>query len=135
MTARLRGLLLFALCLHAARLVFEYLPRAYRYGADDPIAREKMANAATLAALGMGNSHIALAHALGHSLGSAFHLPHGRVTGLSLPYAIEFTANTNGRFLGLVETLGLSAGNERQAGHILARVIRELLQRIRLPAG
>lgn len=123
-----------ALCLHAARLVFEYLPRAYRYGADDLQAREKMANAATLAALGMGNSHIALAHGMGHSLGTVFGLPHGRVTGTCLPYTVEFTANGgDGRYLGLALGLGLPAADEVQAAVSIAAALRDLLRAVEQP--
>lgn len=123
-----------ALCLHAARLIFEHLPRAYLYGANDPEAREKMANAATLAALGMGNSHIALAHAMGHSAGTVFGLPHGRVTGLCLPYAIEFTANGgDGRYLELAHGLGWAAEDEGQAAAILVRSLRDLYRQLEQP--
>lgn len=122
------------LCLQAARLVFAYLPRAVAHGANDPEAREKMANAAAIAGLGMGNSHIALAHALGHSAGALFNIPHGRITGLFLPYTIEFTANGGaGRYLDLARMLGLPAADERQAASRLAEAIRQLMRSIHLP--
>jgi alcohol dehydrogenase class IV len=122
------------LCLHAARLVFEYLPRAYRHGAEDPLARQKMANAATLAALGMGNSHIELAHAMGHSAGTIFGLPHGRVTGLCLPYAIEFSAKGGAsRYLELARGLGIPAQSELQAGAAIAAAVRSLLRQLDHP--
>ncbi len=123
-----------ALCLQAARYVFQYLPRAVRDGADDPEAREKMANAATMAGLGMGNSHIALAHALGHTLGAVYGIPHGRITGLCLPYTIEFTANGgSGRYSGLADVLSLQAADERQAGLRLAEAVRKLLKELVQP--
>jgi len=124
------------LCLMAAEIVFEFLPKAVKIGSGDPEARHKMANAATIAAMGMGASHIALAHALGHSAGSLLHLPHGRVTGMALPYAIEFTAGGGcGRFIGLARRLGLPAEDERTAGFALARKIRALLAEIQQPAS
>jgi len=123
-----------ALCLHAARLVFEYLPRAYHHGMNDPEAREKMANAATLAALGMGNSHIALAHAMGHSAGTVFSLPHGRVTGLFLPYAIEFTAMSGaGRYLELARGLGWTVEDEAQAAASIVTALHDLLREVEQP--
>ena len=123
-----------AFCLQAARMVFEFLPRAFEQGAQDPEAREKMANAATMAALGMTNSHIGLAHALGHSTGAVFRLPHGRVTGLFLPYTIEFTTNGGfGRYQELARAAGLPARDETEAGHALAQAVRKLMQRINLP--
>lgn len=123
-----------ALCIQAARCVFEYLPRAVAAGANDPEARQKMANAATMAGLGMGNSHIALAHAFSHTLGAVYAIPHGRITGLCLPYSIEFTAHGGqGRYLGLAEVLGLAHSDERQAGLSLASAIRRLLDQIGQP--
>ncbi len=122
------------LCLQATRMVFTYLPRAVEHGAADMEAREKMANAATIAGLGMGNSHIALAHALGHSAGALFHIPHGRITGLFLPYTIEYTANAGaGRYLDLAHILKLPATNETQAAASLAAAIRDLMRRIGQP--
>ncbi len=123
-----------ALCLQAARSIFRYLPRAVKSGAGDPEAREKMANAATMGGLGIGNSHIALAHALGHTLGAVFGIPHGRVTGLCLPYSIEFTAASgSGRYLELVEAIGLQSADEKQAGFVLAQAVRELLVELGQP--
>jgi alcohol dehydrogenase class IV len=122
------------LCLQATRLVFEYLPRAVEAGAADLEAREKMANAATIAGLGMGNSHIALAHAMGHGAGAIFNIPHGRVTGLMLPYTIEYTANGGvGRYLDLARMIGLAVEDERDAGLKLAAAIRDLMRRIDEP--
>jgi alcohol dehydrogenase class IV len=82
------------LCLKACELVFAYLPRGVVNGPQDPEAREKMANAATIAGLGFGNSMVGLAHAMGHSFGGIFKVPHGRAVSLFLPYVMEFTANT-----------------------------------------
>jgi alcohol dehydrogenase class IV len=125
-----------AMCLLAAQLVFDYLPRAVRHGASDRTAREKIANAATLAGMGINTSHIALAHAMGHSSGVIFHLPHGRVTGLCLPYTIEFTTLAGvGRYLGLTRSLGIAAEDEKQAGMQLAQLIRRLLREIGQPGS
>ncbi|MGC9349936.1 MAG: iron-containing alcohol dehydrogenase, partial [Anaerolineae bacterium] len=77
------------ICLQAVRLIFEHLPKAYANG-DDRAAREHMHNAATLAGLGFGNAMASMAHAAGHALGAAFHVPHGRAVGLLLPYTIEY---------------------------------------------
>lgn len=122
------------LCLQATRMVFEYLPRAVARGAEDPEAREKMANAATIAALGMTNSHIVMAHALGHAVGALFHVPHGRITGLFLPYTIEYTGNGGaGRYLDLARIIGLQVEDEAQATPALAEAIRGLISEIGLP--
>ncbi len=124
------------LCLQATRLVFAYLPRAVEQGAADMEAREKMANAATLAGLGMGNSHIALAHAMGHGVGALFHLPHGRITGLLLPYTIEFTANKEaGRYLDLARFIGSNASDEMEGARQLASALRSLYRRVSQPTS
>ncbi len=122
------------LCLQAARMVFEYLPRAVEHGADDPVAREKMANAAAIAGLGFGNSMAALAHAMGHSAGAVLHIHHGRAVGLFLPYTIEYTANGGvGRYRDLAAFLGLPAADGAEAGHHLAQAVRDLARRIGEP--
>ena len=124
------------LCLQATRMVFEYLPRVVEHGVADMEAREKMANAAAIAGLGMGNSHIALAHAMGHAAGAIFGIPHGRITGLVLPFTIEYTTNVSaGRYLDLARMIGLPAQDEAQAGQQLAAAIRGLLTRIDQPVS
>lgn len=123
------------LCLKAARMVFDYLPRAVAGGAEDAEAREKMANAASIAGLVLGNSQVALAHALGHSAGAVFkQVPHGRITAVFLPYTIEFTGNgDSGRYGDLTRYLGLQAENEREAASHLAAAVRDLMQKINQP--
>jgi alcohol dehydrogenase class IV len=122
------------LCLHAARMVFEYLPRAYRHGAQDPLAREKMHNAATLAGLGFGNAMAALAHALGHALGAVLHLPHGRAVGLCLPYTVEFTAAGEAptRYAELARGLGLTCV-DNDAAAALVDAVRNLARSVEQP--
>jgi alcohol dehydrogenase class IV len=124
------------LCLQAIRLVFDYLPAAVLHGRDDPHAREKMANAATIAGLAVANSNIALVHALGHGAGAVLHMRHGRVTAIFLPGVIEYnTCGGVGRYLELADRLGLKAGDEQSAGIQLARVVRELMHTINLPTS
>ncbi len=79
-------------CLQALKMAFEWLPRAYGDGSD-PVAREKMQNAATIAGLGFGNSNTGLSHALAHSAGAVFHIPHGRAVGIALPYSLEYISS------------------------------------------
>lgn len=121
------------ICLQAARLVWEYLPRAVANGGDDEEAREKMANAAAIAGMALGNSQVALAHALGHAAGAVFkQIPHGRITALFLPYTIEFVANGgDGRYRELAQTLGLT-GKDGQA---VAAGVRDFLTQIGQPTS
>ena len=72
------------LCLNAVRLIFEYLPRAVADGSDME-ARERMHNAAACAGLGFGNALASMAHAMGHTFGAVFHVPHGRAVSILLP--------------------------------------------------
>ena len=128
------------LCLNAARDILQYLPQAYEASqADNPDqdryrqTREKMHNAATCAGLGFGNAMASMAHAMGHTLGSIFHLPHGRAVGLLLPYTIEFTANSDlSRIKTLAGALGIQSP-EGKAGEVLTSRIRNLSREIELP--
>ena len=121
------------LCLVATKLVFDYLPRAVANGADAE-AREKMHNAATIAGLGFGNSVAALAHAMGHSLGAVFHIPHGRAVGLFLPYTIEFVGQAMAeRFADIVRFIGHTCPSQQEAPMILANDVRELARSVEQP--
>jgi alcohol dehydrogenase class IV len=123
------------LCLSAARLVFEYLPRAVADG-DDVVARECMHNAATAAGLGFGNAMASAAHALGHVLGAVFHVPHGRAVGLFLPYTIEFAAgDASERFAEMAELLGFSLEGGEKAALALTGRIRALCREIGNPTS
>jgi alcohol dehydrogenase class IV len=123
------------LCLQAARMVFAYLPRTIKNGANDPLAREKMANAAAIAGITLGNSSVALAHAMGHAAGAIFRqIPHGRITAIFLPYTIEFVANGgDSRYTDLALALGLPNGDEQAAAQNLATAVRGLMHEVRLP--
>jgi alcohol dehydrogenase class IV len=123
------------LCLKATQLTFDYLPRAVEQGADDPEAREKMHNAATIAGLGFGNSCAATAHGLGHSLGSVCGLPHGRAVGLFLPYTIEYAVRGDAptRYAEIARFLGLPSSDEAASAVSLASAIRDLARRIGQP--
>jgi alcohol dehydrogenase class IV len=116
------------LCLKAAQLVFEHLPRAYQNG-DDLEARIKMHNAATIAGLGFGNAMASLAHGMGHALGGVFHVPHGRGVSLFLPYTIEFCAlgePGSTRYSDMAHFLNLPCSTEPEAAAKLAAAVRQL---------
>jgi len=123
------------LCLKAVQLVFDYLPRAVSNGADDEEAREHMANAATIAGLGFGNSWAALAHSMGHSFGGYFRVPHGRAVGLFLPYTMEYTANGGeSRYHDIARFIGLTDNaDEVESSKILVASIRALKAEIGQP--
>ncbi len=123
------------LCTQAARLVFRYLPRAFDDGSDME-ARERMHNAATMAGLGFGNAMASIAHAMGHSLGALFHIPHGRAVSIFLPYTIEFgAAEAPDRFADLARALGCSDSGGVEAARALAGCIRDLTVRVGNPTS
>jgi len=129
------------LCLNAAREILQFLPTAYEASqSDNPnqerfnIAREKMHNAATSAGMGFGNAMASLAHAMGHVLGSIFHIPHGRAVGLCLPYTIEFAARGEdpSRIADLAGLLGIKGASSKLGGGF-ATALRNLSQDIGNP--
>jgi alcohol dehydrogenase class IV len=123
------------LCLQAMRLVFKYLPRAVSNGQDSE-ARERMHNAATCGGLGFGNAMASMAHAMGHCLGSAFHVPHGRAVGLFLPYTIEFFApQAPERFAELAVFAGFPNDGGEKAARDFAQHIRDLCRKIGNPTS
>jgi alcohol dehydrogenase class IV len=123
------------LCVRAARLVLETLPRAVEDGSDME-ARERMHNAATCAGLGFGNALASMAHALGHTLGAVFHVPHGRAVGLFLPYTLEFYARTAPeRAAELGRLLGCTQADGERAARDLAACLRDLVHRVGNPVS
>ena len=81
------------LALKAAKLIFDNLPSAYENGAADPIAREKMANASTLAGLAFSNAFLGVCHSMAHKLGAYHHLPHGVANALLIEHVMRYNAD------------------------------------------
>ncbi len=88
------------LALKALKLVFEYLPAAYEKGAQDPIAREKMADASTLAGMAFANAFLGVCHSMAHKLGAMHHLPHGVANALLISEVIRFNMTENPTKMG-----------------------------------
>lgn len=80
------------LAIEALKNIFEYLPRAYDDGLNDPVAREKMANAATMAGMAFANAFLGLNHSMAHKLGAFHHIPHGVANALLLTNVIRYNA-------------------------------------------
>lgn len=80
------------LALKAIKAVFEYLPSAYENGANDPVAREKMANASCLAGMAFANAFLGINHSMAHKLGAFHHIPHGVANALILTNVIRYNA-------------------------------------------
>ncbi len=81
-----------SLSLRAMKLVFDYLPSAYKNGANDPKAREKMADASCIAGMAFANAFLGINHSLAHKLGAFHHIPHGVANALVLSYVIRYNA-------------------------------------------
>ncbi|WP_371806801.1 iron-containing alcohol dehydrogenase [Candidatus Lokiarchaeum ossiferum] len=129
------------MCLHAISLVKQYLPMVVEDGKNQ-LAREKMANAATIAGLGFGNSQVTIGHSLGHSLGAVFHITHGISVGVVLPYILQFYLNNSDDDSATI-ILGLAAkktgiaqwdDDNKQAAHKLIEYIVSLQKQLNFPS-
>ena len=81
------------IALQSLKMIFEYLPRAYDNGPNDPEAREKMANAATMAGMAFANAFLGVCHSMAHKLGAFYHIPHGVANALMLDEVLMFNAS------------------------------------------
>ena len=80
------------LALKAMKNVLEYLPRAYEYGAADPEARQKMADASCMAGMAFANAFLGVCHSMAHKLGAYHHLPHGVANALMISHVLRYNA-------------------------------------------
>ena len=85
-----------ALALSAIKLVFKYLPLAYENGQNFE-AREKMHNASTMAGMAFGNAFLGISHSMAHKVGAEFHIAHGRINAILLPYVIRYNGVPQGK--------------------------------------
>ena len=124
-----------ALAIKAIQIIFKYLPRAYR-NPEDKEAKEKMHNAATMAGMAFGNSQVGIAHAMGHSLGAIFRVPHGRTVDLFLSYSIEYAAReAKERYADIARAIGIEAKTEEEAVEKLVEAVRGLDREVGEPAS
>jgi len=86
--------------LQATKTIFEYLPRAYENGASDPVAREKMAHASTMAGMAFANAFLGICHSLAHKLGAIHHVPHGVANALLINFVMEFNVDSAPKKMG-----------------------------------
>ncbi len=135
-----------SLALGALKIIFEYLPRAYNDGCNDPLAREKMANAATMAGMSFANAFLGACHSMAHKLGSFYSLPHGISNALMINEVIRFNAasaptkmgtfpqyehpNTLLRYAEIADYLGFRGKNESEKLESLIKAIDELKEKV-----
>jgi len=122
--------------LQAVKMIFEWLPKSVG-NPKDLEAREKMLVAACLGGMSFGNSQAALAHSLGHSMGSVLRLHHGLSVGMALPYTIEFNCRDNevaaAQYSELAAILGIKEANNVETSMKLAAAIKDLMKKIGSP--
>ena len=134
------------LALRSLKMVFEYLPRAYDNGQTDVVAREKMANAATMAGMAFANAFLGICHSMAHKLGAFYHLPHGVANALLIDEVMRFNASetpvkmgtfsqydhphTLARYAEIADYLGISGKNDEEKLRNLIAAIDELKAKV-----
>ncbi len=131
-----------ALALRALKVIFDYLPRAYENGQTDIEAREKMANAATMAGMAFANAFLGVCHSMAHKLGAFHHLPHGVANALMIDEVLRFNAaevpvkmgtfsqydhpHTLARYAEVADYLGIKGRNDQEKLKNLIKAIDDL---------
>ena len=134
------------LALKAAKTIFEYLPTCYDNGPNEPVAREKMANAATMAGMAFANAFLGVCHSMAHKLGAYHHLPHGIANALLIDLVIRFNSAECPRKMGTIsqyayphtmrryaefgEYLGVKGKTDEEKVENLIKMIDELKERV-----
>ena len=138
------------LALQALKNIFKYLPRAYENGQTDVEAREKMANAATMAGMAFANAFLGVCHSMAHKLGAFHHLAHGVANALMIEQVLRFNASetpvkmgtfsqydhphTLARYGEIADHLGLGGKNDEEKLENLIRAINELKEKVGIKA-
>jgi acetaldehyde dehydrogenase/alcohol dehydrogenase len=139
------------MALEATRLLFKYLPRAYKNGAADPLAREKVHHAGTMAGMAFANSFLGVCHSMAHKLGATFHIPHGLANALLINQVIRYNASdvpfkqtsfpqytyptAKARYARIADHLGLGGNTPDEKVEKLIAAISILKMEINIPAS
>ena len=138
-----------ALSEKAAQLVFEYLETAYNDGTNK-LAREKMHNASTIAGMAFTNAFLGINHSLAHKIGGEFHLAHGKINAILLPYVIKYNSEKPTKFVSfpkyeyfiadekycqLAKRVGLKADTKEEGIESLINKIKELNYKVGVPSS
>ena len=134
------------LAIESLKNIFKYLPRAYENGANDPEAREKMANAATMAGMAFANAFLGVCHSMAHKLGAFHHIAHGIANALMIEEVLRFNSaevppkmgtfpqydhpHTLRRYAEVAEALNLGGNTDEEKLENLIRAINELKDKI-----
>lgn len=138
-----------SMALEAAKKVFKYLPRSYRDGKNDPLAREKMHYAATIAGMAFANAFLGLCHSMAHKLGAAFNVPHGVANAMLICQVIRFNAtdcptkqaafsqyrypNAKEKYGQIANQLKLGGKNDDEKVELLINAIQDLKKEVNIP--
>ncbi len=131
----------------AVEIVMKYLKIAYEDGTNK-LAREKMHNASTLAGMAFTNAFLGINHSLAHKIGAEFHLPHGRINAILLPYVIKYNSSKPTKFVSfpkyeyfiadekyyeLAKKVGLPANTKEEGIKSLITKIQEMNEHLNIP--
>jgi acetaldehyde dehydrogenase/alcohol dehydrogenase len=132
----------------AVELVIKYLPEAYKDGENNKLAREKMHNASTIAGMAFTNAFLGINHSLAHKIGAEFHLPHGRINAILLPYVIKYNSKMPTKFVSfpkyeyfiadkkyaeMAKKVGLKADTTEEGINSLISKVQELNNLLNIP--
>ena len=131
----------------AVKLVFDYLPRSVKNGKNDPEAREKMHNAATIAGMAFANAFLGMNHSMAHKIGGEFHVPHGRTNGILLPHVIRYNGQVptklniwpkienykaDIKYMELAQLIGLNPKTPEEGVEMFAQAVEDLCDEVNL---
>ncbi len=129
----------------AVKLVFDYLERSVKNGKNDPEAREKMHNAATIAGMAFANAFLGMNHSMAHKIGGEYHIPHGRTNGILLPHVIKYNGTVptklniwpkienykaDIKYMELAQLIGLNPQTPEEGVQMFADAVERLWVRI-----
>jgi alcohol dehydrogenase class IV len=121
-----------AMSLAAIKMVFKYLPRAYRNGKDRE-ARYRMIMASSAAGIGFGQSGAALTHSFGHSIGSMFKVHHGLAVGMFIPYVFQYYRPVSDKYLEICHALRIEGASDDESFANLIKAVRDLFRQLDVP--
>ena len=123
--------------LEAIKQIFRYLERSYNEGAKDPLAREKMHYASTIAGMAIANSFLGLCHSMAHKLSITFNIPHGVANALLIKQIIKFNANDSGekqtKYAQIANELKLGGSSDEEKVDLLIKAIDNLMNAVYVP--
>ena len=122
-----------ALAMRVIQLAFKYLERSYK-DQNDFEAREKMHNAGSMSGLAFSNSHLGIAHSMGHALGATYHMAHGLSVAIANLYVIQFSQGVVGaKYLEIARALGMNSATSKEATAQLVASLAAFMKRIDQP--